>query len=274
MEKEEDTYYVPGISDRWMSKYIHKKASPHTELDMPVLGLVTPVTTLKESEIPVMEEYKAVFNQNPPNQPPIEMKETPIVEAPVEVITVMEDAAELNPKSPRSKPAAQIAKEQQLSRYQAQEAKRAPKVQIDQSVVLWIWVVGILVAFVTSAIVSFNGITAVAEFVGLSQAWMGGLFFFFIELMYLLFLIAYLLLSSRVDETGKKEKTFGAIVGMFAFGGVAVLANGFHTINYWNYNVLEPRMWAGIVLSMAAPLAIISASKMASRVVFAKAISV
>jgi hypothetical protein len=33
-------------------------------------------------------------------------------------------------------------------------------------------------------------------------------------------------------------------------------------------------MWAGLVLSMAAPLAIISASKMASRVVFAKAISI
>ena len=274
MEKEEDTYYVPGISDRWMSKYIHKKASPHTELDMPVLGLVTPVTTFKEKEIPVMEEYKAVFNQNPPNQPPIEMKEIPVVEEPIEVITVMEDAAELNPKSPRSKPAAQVAKEQQLSRYQQQEAKRAPKVQIDQSVVLWIWVIGIVVAFITSAIVSFNGITAVAEFVGLSAPWMGGLFFFFIELMYLLFLMAYLILGSRLDENGKKEKTFGAIVGMFAFGGVAVLANGFHTINYWNYDFLEPRLWAGIVLSMAAPLAIISASKMASRVVFAKAISV
>jgi hypothetical protein len=274
VEKEEDTYYVPGISDRWMSKYIHKKASPHTELDMPVLGLVTPVTTFKEKEIPVMEEYKAVFNQNPPNQPPIEMKEIPVVEEPIEVITVMEDAAELNPKSPRSKPAAQVAKEQQLSRYQQQEAKRAPKVQIDQSVVLWIWVIGIVVAFITSAIVSFNGITAVAEFVGLSAPWMGGLFFFFIELMYLLFLMAYLILGSRLDENGKKEKTFGAIVGMFAFGGVAVLANGFHTINYWNYDFLEPRLWAGIVLSMAAPLAIISASKMASRVVFAKAISV
>ena len=279
MEKEEDTYYVPGISDRWMSKYIHKKASPHTELDMPVLGLVTPVTTLKESEIPVMEEPKAVFNQTqtnqePANQDPIEMKETPIVEAPIEVITVMEDAAELNPKSPRSKPAAQIAKEQQQSRYQQQEAKRAPKVQIDQSVVLWIWVVGILVAFVTSAIVSFNGITAVAEFVGLSAPWMGGLFFFFIELMYLLFLMAYLILASRLDEEGKKEKTLGAIIGMFAFGAVAVLANGFHTIDFWEYNLLEPRMWAGLVLSMAAPLAIISASKMASRVVFAKAISV
>ena len=156
--------------------------------------------------------------------------------------------------------------------YEAQEKKRAPKVQIDQKIVLWSWIVGIGIAFVSSAIVSFNGITSVAYFVGLSAEWMASLFFFFIELMYLLFLIAYLVLASRVDEEGKDEKTLGAIFGMITFGGIAVLANGFHTLDYWEWNWYEPRMWAGIVLSISAPIAIISASKMASRVVFAKAI--
>jgi hypothetical protein len=160
-----------------------------------------------------------------------------------------------------------------LEQYRRQESKRAPKVQIDQNIVLWSWIVGIGIAFLASAIVSFNGITAVAEFVGLSQAWMASLFFFFIELMYLLFLIAYLVLASRVDESGKKEKTWGAIFGMVAFGGLAVLANGFHTLDYWGWDYIEPRMWAGIILSISAPIAIISASKMASRVVFAKAVN-
>ena len=159
-----------------------------------------------------------------------------------------------------------------LQNYERQESKRAPKVQIDQRIVLWSWIIGIGVAFLASAIVSFNGITSVAFFVGLSQDWMSGLFFFFIELMYLLFLIAYLVLASRVDEEGKKEKTWGAIMGMVAFGGLAVLANGFHTFDYWDWNWVEPRMWAGIILSISAPIAIISASKMASRVVFARAI--
>jgi len=159
-----------------------------------------------------------------------------------------------------------------LQNYERQESRRAPKVQIDQRIVLWSWIIGIGVAFLASAIVSFNGITSVAFFVGLSQDWMSGLFFFFIELMYLLFLIAYLVLASRVDEEGKKEKTWGAIMGMVAFGGLAVLANGFHTFDYWDWNWVEPRMWAGIVLSISAPIAIISASKMASRVVFARAI--
>ena len=169
--------------------------------------------------------------------------------------------------------AARSAEEvRKLQNYERQESRRAPKVQIDQRLVLWSWIIGIGIAFLASAIVSFNGITSVAFFVGLSQDWMAGLFFFFIELMYLLFLIAYLVLASRVDESGKQEKTWGAIMGMVAFGGLAVLANGFHTFDYWDWNWLEPRMWAGIILSISAPIAIISASKMASRVVFAKAI--
>jgi hypothetical protein len=156
--------------------------------------------------------------------------------------------------------------------YERQEAKRAPKVQIDQKLILWTWILGIGIAFVSSAIVSFNGITSVALFVGLSQTWMAGLFFFFIELMYLLYLIAYLVLGSRVDEDGVPEKTNGALWGMIAFGGIAVVANAFHTLDFWEYAWTNPQMWAGVILSVSAPIAIIAASKMASRVVFAKAI--
>lgn len=165
-------------------------------------------------------------------------------------------------------------KNQKSLMYEKQEAKRAPKVQIDQKLVLWTWILGIGIAFISSAIVSFNGITSVAAFVGLSQDWMAGLFFFFIELMYLLYLVAYLVLGSRVDEDGKPEKTSGALWGMISFGGIAVLANAFHTLDFWDFNWFSPQMWAGVILSIAAPIAIISASKMASRVVFAKAITI
>ena len=161
---------------------------------------------------------------------------------------------------------------QKMEAYRTQELRRAPKVQIDQRVVLWSWIVGVAVAFISSAIVSFNGITSVAFFVGLSQDWMAGLFFFFIELMYLLFLIAYLVLASRLDEDGKPERTWGSIAGMVVFGGIAVLANAFHTLDYWLWATVEPRMWAGLVLSISAPIAIIAVSKLASRVVFARSI--
>jgi hypothetical protein len=196
------------------------------------------------------------------------------IEAPVSEPEVVEAVAA--PKRTRVKSVTQVVKgnvkDKKSLMYEKQEAKRAPKVQIDQKLVLWTWIFGIAIAFVSSAIVSFNGITAVAEFVGLSQPWMGGLFFFFIELMYLLYLIAYLVLGSRVDEDGTPEKTSGALWGMIAFGGIAVLANAFHTLDFWEFSWLSPQMWAGVVLSVSAPIAIISASKMASRVVFAKSI--
>jgi len=154
-------------------------------------------------------------------------------------------------------------------RYEKQEAKRAPKIQADQVITLNAWLTGVLIAFVSSAVVSFNGITSVAAFVGLSAGWMSALFFFFIELMYLLFLVAYLLLESRDNEDSR-----GALAGMIFFAAIAVLANAFHTFDYWQWAFLEPRMWAGVVLSISAPIAIISASKMASRVIFAKALVV
>jgi len=154
-------------------------------------------------------------------------------------------------------------------RYEQREAKRAPKIQVDQVFTLNAWLIGVTVAFISSAIVSFNGITSVAVFVGLSQQWMAALFFFFIELMYLLFLVAYLILESR-----EKEDSRGALAGMIFFAAIAVLANGFHTFDYWEWAFTEPRAWAGVILSVSAPIAIISASKMASRVIFAKALVV
>ena len=154
-------------------------------------------------------------------------------------------------------------------RYEQQETKRAPRIQVDQVITLNSWLIGVLIAFVASAVVSFNGITSVAAFVGLSAAWMAYLFFFFIELMYLLFLVAYLLLESRDNEDSR-----GALAGMIFFAAVAVLANAFHTFDYWEWAFTEPQAWAGVVLSVSAPIAIISASKMASRVIFAKSLEI
>lgn len=152
-------------------------------------------------------------------------------------------------------------------RYEAQEEKRAPRIQVDQAFTLNAWLIAVTIAFVSSAIVSFNGITSVAVFVGLSVNWMAYLFFFFIELMYLLFLVAYLILESRENEDSR-----GALAGMIFFAAIAVLANAFHTFDYWEWDFTEPRAWAGVILSISAPIAIISASKMASRVIFARPI--
>ena len=199
------------------------------------------------------------------NARPFRSNRTPYQAEPVVVPEVVVEAT-------AEEIAVDTEKQRKLDRYTLQESKRAPKIQVDQKLVLLTWIIAVGIAFVSSAIVSFNGITAVAEFVGLSATWMASLFFFFIELMYLIFLLAYLVLASRVDEDGNPEKTWGAMAGMVAFGGIAVLANAFHTLDYWQWDFANPQVWAGVILSISAPVAIISASKLASRVVFAKAI--
>jgi hypothetical protein len=216
--------------------------------------------TDNDEPVVIQKEEEMAINQFPGTL-------TPVVSEP----EVVEKAKRTRAKSVTTVVKANIKDNKSLV-YEKQEAKRAPRVQIDQKLILWSWILGIGIAFISSAIVSFNGITSVAAFVGLSQDWMAGLFFFFIELMYLLYLIAYLVLGSRVDEDGTPEKTNGALWGMIAFGGIAVLANAFHTLDFWEFEWLSPQMWAGLVLSISAPIAIIAASKMASRVVFAKAI--
>jgi hypothetical protein len=234
-EYEEDVYYIPAYASLWG---VRQKFEKDLEL-----------------QEPTDEEEKQMPEDN------------------VSLEEVIPNEEWATPVTPRARNAKERAKDRQVNRFEQQEAKRAPRVQIDQKITLYLWIAGIAIAFLASAFVSYNGITAVAEFVGLTATWMGSLFFFFIELMYLLFLVAYLLLSSRVQDNGEKERTFGAVMGMFSFGGVAVIANGFHTIDFWNYDFTEPRLWVGTLLAISAPLAIISASKMASRVVFAKAVS-
>lgn len=153
------------------------------------------------------------------------------------------------------------------ARYEAQENRRATRVQIDQNIILYGWMGAIAVGFIASALVSFNGITSVAAYVGLAAPWMDFLFFFFIELMYLLFLVAYLILESRGD------KSRGAFTGMIFFAGVSISSNGIHTLLFHGFNISDVTTWVGLVLSVSAPVAIISASKMASNIVFAKAVS-
>jgi len=223
---------------------------------------------MKPYEEPVSDDTFDIQGVLLPVKPVMQEKvEEPMSESTSEVVVADEW------KEPSETVVKSNLQEDRRKKYEEQEKKRAPKVQVDQRVVLLTWILSVTIAFITSAVVSFNGITSVAYFVGLTADWMASLFFFFVELMYLIFLVAYLILASRLDETGKPERTAGAIWGMIFFAGVAVAANGFHTLDYWEWNFAEPRAWAGFVLSVAAPIAIISASKMASRVVFARAIA-
>lgn len=170
------------------------------------------------------------------------------------------------PRPTKAQLAKREAEASRQARIQQQEAKRAARIQVDQDAVLRVWMWAIGFAFVAAAIISFNGITNVAYSVGLTFEWMAYLFFFFIELMYLIFLAAYLIVESR------GEKATGAFWGMVFFAGVAVAANAWHTLEYHEFGWTNPSMWAGVALSVSAPIAIIASSKMASNVALARTV--
>lgn len=166
--------------------------------------------------------------------------------------------------------AAQLAqraeRERKLAAYEAQEAKRATRIQVDQTPVLIAWMVGIGIAFLAAATISFDGITSEASKIGLSADWMQYLMFFVIEFLYLMFLIAYLLLDSRA------EPSVGAQVGMWFFASIGVYANGIDSLNHnkWAFDHVDT--YTGFILAISAPLAIIVIGKLASRILFAKAV--
>jgi hypothetical protein len=160
-----------------------------------------------------------------------------------------------------------------MKRYKRQESKRADLVQIDQNVVLYSLIGISAVVFVTSGVISFNGMTSVAEFVGSLPGWEWIRYMFFggVEVAIIGFLGLYLLAGSREDADPKSVKlNFGVMVGLSM---IAVFANMFHTFDFWKWNWVEPRMYAGVVLSTVIPLSFIFISKQLSDVVFAKAIS-
>lgn len=152
-------------------------------------------------------------------------------------------------------------------RYRAQEAKRAPRIQIDQKATLGSSLALAIIALITSGVISFNGITSVAPLVGLSFDWQAYMFFGFIEGLIVYFTLNFLIRSSRVDDRPR-----GDFAGLIVFSGVALLANAYHTLIFHDWAWQSADTWAGVVLSIMAPVAVIWVTKSSSATLFARAL--
>jgi hypothetical protein len=176
--------------------------------------------------------------------------------------------------------AAQAAEKRQraalIERYERQESKRAVPVQIDQPGTLYVLIALSGVTFLSSAALVANGTIAVAEFIGLAYGWMGWLAFGAVEVVILAFLLGYLVIGSKSDPITGAPRTDGRVWfgAMVAFSAITIFANAFHTLEFWDFVWVEPRMWMGVVLATAIPLSFILVSKMLASAVFAKAINI
>ncbi len=172
---------------------------------------------------------------------------------------------------PRPTKAQLLTREQndaKLARYKEQEAKRATRIQIDQDLVLRLWVAGIAIGFIAAGVISFDKITAEAANIGLTQPWMQYLIFFVVEFLYLMFLLADMIMKSRGDK--RFVPSLIANVGVWFFAGVAVYANAVGALNFNDWDLTSINTWTGLILGVSAPLAIIAIGKLAPSIVFAE----
>lgn len=151
-------------------------------------------------------------------------------------------------------------------RYEAQEQKRAPRFQIDQRGTLITNLTIAVVALITSGVISFNGITSIAPLIGLSFDWQAYLLFGFVEALIVYFTINYLVRASRPDDGG-----YGDFAGLITFSAIAIAGNFWHTATFHDWS-LTPDMWAGVILSVTAPVSVVWITKSASATLFAKAV--
>lgn len=163
-------------------------------------------------------------------------------------------------------------RERRIARFESQEAKRAQPIQPDQNGTLVVTLALAGIAMIASGIISYNGITSVARFVGLSEPWMASIFFGFIELLIVVFTLLYLVIGSRSNEDGSPASGRFEFSGMATFSAIAVYGNLIHTLGYHNFELLSVETWTGVILSIAAPVAVIWVTKSASRVLFSRTV--
>lgn len=114
---------------------------------------------------------------------------------------------------------------------------------------------------ITSFAVSFSGIYEVSAWTGLPGVlqWLPAIF---IDAAILAYTIALVVFKAR------GEKTWKTLAGLSAFATVSVVANVSHTISFWNGSLTDFRAWVGVLITAAAPIAVLLASEEITRLAF------
>ena len=114
---------------------------------------------------------------------------------------------------------------------------------------------------VTSFAVSFSGIYEVSAWTGL-PAFLQWLPAVFIDAAILAYTISLVVFKAR------GESTWRTLTGLTAFAAVSVVANIAHTLSFWNGSLVDFRAWVGVLITAAAPIAVLLASEEITRLAF------
>lgn len=148
-----------------------------------------------------------------------------------------------------------------LERIAEVESKRARPLLPDTKLSLMVAVGLVSVLMLSSFTVSFAGIYQVSSYTGLPAflQWLPALF---IDLAILAYTVSLIIFKSRGSSTWR------TMLGLGAFAALSVSANVVHTLAFWNGALSDYRAWIGVIITAAAPIAVLLASEEISRLAF------
>ena len=139
--------------------------------------------------------------------------------------------------------------------------KKSARINPDAIPVLATAVALVSLLMITSFAVSFNGIYDVSAWTGL-PAFLQWLPAVFIDAAILAYTISLVVFKAR------GESTWRTLAGLTAFAAVSVVANIAHTLSFWDGSLSDFRAWVGVLVTAAAPIAVLLASEEITRLAF------
>jgi hypothetical protein len=147
------------------------------------------------------------------------------------------------------------------SKTQENTEHKTARINPDAIPVLATAVVLVGVLMISSFVVSFSGIYEVSSWTGLPVflQWLPALF---IDAAILAYTIALVVFKAR------GEKTLRTVIALIAFAGISVVANVAHTVSFWQGELTDFRAWIGVLITAAAPIAVLLAAEEIARLAF------
>jgi hypothetical protein len=152
------------------------------------------------------------------------------------------------------------------NKYMSEEVKadkqhNTARINPDAIPVLATAVILVGVLMVSSFIVSFTGIYDVSQWTGIPEViqWLPAVF---IDAAILAYTISLVVFKAR------GESTWRTMLGLISFAGISVVANVAHTLSFWNGELTDFRAWIGVIITAAAPIAVLLAAEEITRLAF------
>ena len=139
--------------------------------------------------------------------------------------------------------------------------RKTARINPDAIPVLATAVVLVGILMISSFVVSFSGIYEVSSWTGLPVflQWLPALF---IDAAILAYTIALVVFKAR------GESTLRTVIALIAFAGISVVANIAHTVSFWDGELTDFRAWIGVLITAAAPIAVLLAAEEIARLAF------